>query len=109
MSRTDQPTYRGGMQTYFTAPHIRAAPPEVGIALLASDAAREAATQFTAHLMRWRADTKDEDGSLVHGWAPHAAFLAGVKWEQERQQRERQDESLEEQGDLLSSSVDSGS
>jgi hypothetical protein len=84
MSRTDQPTYRGSMEQYFTAPHIRAAPPEIGIALLASDEARAAATQFTEHLMRWRADATDEDGSLVHGWGVHAAFLAGAKWQAEQ-------------------------
>jgi hypothetical protein len=72
------------MQQYFTAPYIRNAPPEVGIALLASDEAREAATQFTEDLMRWRADAKDEDGPLVHGWGIHAAFLAGAKWQEER-------------------------
>ncbi len=78
------PQYRGGMQKYFTAPHIRDAPEEIGTALLASDEAREAATAWTADLLERRADARDADGALVHGWAIHAAFLAGAKWQEER-------------------------
>ena len=79
---------RSGMQAYFTARYIREAPREIGIALLASDEARQAASEWTAELLRWRADARDEDGPLVRGWAIHAAFLAGAKWQAEQEERD---------------------
>lgn len=53
--------------------------PEIGRALLAPDAVREAASR-QVRSATWRADTEDEDGPLWHGWALHAAFIAGVLW-----------------------------
>ena len=59
--------------------YLRGVPSEVKRAVAASEEEREAATMFTAHLMQ-RADCVDSDGPLTHGWACHAAFLAGVRW-----------------------------
>ncbi len=68
------------------SPHyLRDVPAEVKRALAASDAEREAATAVTAYLMK-QPDCVDDEGPLAHGWACHAAFLAGVRW------RERQGE-----------------
>jgi len=61
------------------------APREIVRALAATNDERDAATAVTAHLLL-RADAVNEDGPLTHGWAIHAAFLAGVRW------RERQGE-----------------
>lgn len=58
-------------------------PSEVRAALAAGEAEREAATEATA-LLLVRPDREDEDGPLVHGWALHAAFLAGVRWARTR-------------------------
>jgi hypothetical protein len=58
---------------------------EVRRALVASDEEREAATKMTRLLMQM-ADAEDEDGPLIHGWGPHAAFLAGVVWERKRKE-----------------------
>jgi hypothetical protein len=64
--------------------YLREAGLEVQRALAATDEEREAATVFTAYLLL-KADAGDDDGPLVHGWAPHAAFLAGVRWQQRRE------------------------
>ena len=54
-------------------------PWDVHQAVSAPDDARTAASVVTEHLLR-HADAVDEDGPLCHGWALHAAFLAGVRW-----------------------------
>jgi hypothetical protein len=52
---------------------------EVAVALAATDEERTAASATAMRLMQ-RADARDKDGPLVHAWAVHAAFLAGLAW-----------------------------
>jgi hypothetical protein len=61
---------------------------EVLQALQMSDAACLAATRCTQWLLL-KADAVDDDGALCHGWAVHAAFLAGVRWQEQQQQQEK--------------------
>ncbi len=79
--------------------------PEVRAALKMSEAALRAASRAVETLLK-RADARDKDGPLFHAWACHAAFLAGVRWQQ---QHERQQRELQQQDDLPVSSAVVGS
>lgn len=61
---------------------LRDAPWHLRQALNAQPHVLEAASLVTTALLQ-HPDTSDDDGPLVHAWAIHAAFLAGVSWERE--------------------------